>query len=213
MTATMLAELSAEAGCRRACSTSSTASAPRPARPSSTHPDVPAISFTGGTATGRDDRPDAPAPLFKKLVARAGRQEPERRLRRRRPRRGHAGHRPLGVREPGRDLPVRLAHLRRGAALRPVRRRPSSTPSGSCGSATRSTRPPTRARWSRRRTATRSSRTSRWRARRAARSSPAAAGPRPSDTRARTATSSSRRSSTGLPVDCRVNRRRSSARW
>ena len=43
--------------CRRACSTSSTAWAPTAGAAIVGHPDIPTISFTGGTVTGARDRP------------------------------------------------------------------------------------------------------------------------------------------------------------
>ena len=80
------------------------------------HPAVPTISFTGGTAIGAEIARTA-APLFKKLTLELGgknpniifadadldevlHDQPARRLR-----------------QPGRNLPVRLAHLRRGERL------------------------------------------------------------------------------------------------
>ena len=137
------------------------------------HPDVPPISFTGGTVTGAKVAAAA-APLFKKLSLELGGKNPNADLRRRRSRRGDRHVDPLELREPGRDLPLRLAHLRRAVDLRRVRRALRRARRGSCASAIRSTRRRTSARSSAKPTCRRSSATSRWPRRRAARSSPAA---------------------------------------
>ena len=78
---------------RQACSTSSTGSAPRPARRSSSTPDVDLVSFTGSAATGRVDQRGGGA-AAREDVPRARREERARRLRRR----GSRQRGPLGAR-------------------------------------------------------------------------------------------------------------------
>ena len=74
--------------CRRASSTSSTATARRPARRSSPIPDVPKLTFTGSTAVGQGDPPRRPPSDIKSVHLELGGKTPEHRLRRRRPRPG-----------------------------------------------------------------------------------------------------------------------------
>ncbi len=72
------------------------------------HPEVRAISFTGGTATGRHIAAAA-APQFKKLSLELGGKNPSARVRRLRLRGRDRRHGACRICEPGRDLPVRLA--------------------------------------------------------------------------------------------------------
>ena len=124
-------------GFRPACSTSCTASASDAGEPLCRHPDVRAISFTGST---RHRQPHRPGRGAEEIQHGAGRQEPLRRLRRRRPgaraRRG-AVHDLL---EQRRTLHRRLAHPGRSSRLcrrsRPLRRARPAHP----WSAIRSTR-------------------------------------------------------------------------
>ena len=104
-------------------STSSTASARRPAHAMVVHPDVDKIAFTGHVDTAKIIQ-KAAADTLKRTHLRAGRQEPERDLRRRRP-----GRRP----SPGRSTPSTstAASAARPAAGCSSRRR--STRSSSSG--------------------------------------------------------------------------------
>ena len=103
-------------GCRRACSTSCTASArTRPARRSPQHRGVDRITFTGESATGAGDRPGGRGQPHPGQL-RAGRQGRQPGLRRRRPRQRRR------LVDQG-DLHQRRAGLpRRLAAVRPARR-------------------------------------------------------------------------------------------
>ena len=77
---------STTSACRPACSTSSPAPGPRSARPSSSHPQVDMVSFTGSTRAGKAvsaaavGQPQARGPRARRQV----RQHPPRRPRRRR---------------------------------------------------------------------------------------------------------------------------------
>ena len=113
-TAHLLAEICQEVGpAAGRASTSSTATATRSAPRWSPIPAVPTISFTGGTAVGAEIAEGGGAAV-QEADPGTGRQEPQHHLRRRRPGRRAADEPARRVRQPGRNLPVRLAHLRRG---------------------------------------------------------------------------------------------------
>ena len=104
-------------------------------------PRVSKISFTGSTEVGTTVMQEAAAEHHPGL-ARARRQVRERRLRRRRPRRVRGEVDLVGVRQRGAGLLRALAHVRRGADLRRVRRALRRSGSRRSRSASRSTRRP-----------------------------------------------------------------------
>ena len=90
------------------------------------HPNVPLISFTGGTQDGRGrDGPRGTA--LQEGVAGARREEPEHRVRGRRSRAGRRHVDPVELRQPGGDLPLWIAPVRRESDLRRV---PRALPGG-----------------------------------------------------------------------------------
>ena len=145
LTANRLAELSLEAGIPPGVINIVHGYGSKAGRALTCHDDVAAISFTGGTVTGAAVAANA-APRFKKLSLELGGKNPNVDLRRRRSRRRDRHVDPLQLLESGRDLPLRLAHLRRALRSTTNSSSASSRRRRSCASAIRSTTPPTSAR-------------------------------------------------------------------
>ena len=82
------------------------------------HPDVDLISLTGETTTGKAVMRSA-ANTLKRLSFELGGKNPNIVFAGLRFRRRHRDHGSLELRQPGRSLPLRIAHLRRAPAVRP----------------------------------------------------------------------------------------------
>ena len=104
------------------------------------HPDVDKIAFTGSTEVG-PAHPQGHRRHGEEAVPGAGREEPVRRLRGRRPRQRRGGRRRRHLVQPGPGLLRRLAPPRPGERRTSASSRSCASGWSACASATRSTRP------------------------------------------------------------------------
>ena len=142
---------------RRAWSTSSPASAPRPAQPWSTTRTLAKISFTGSTATGSPHRRHRRRRASSARTLELGGKSPEHRLRGRQRRQRRHGRRGRHLRRRRPDLHRRQPGLRAPLRLRRAARAGRRAGRAASASATRSRTPPSSARWPSRTSRTRSS--------------------------------------------------------